>query len=352
MDKLNQIQLRIPDDWHLHLRDGEMLKAVLPHTEQYFSRAIVMPNLQPPVVTTSDAIAYRNRIKDAGSSDTQFHPLMTVYLTENTDPQDIKNGFENGELTAVKFYPAGATTNSNQGVSNIEKVNHVLECLETIEMPLLIHCEVVDPDVDVFDREAVFIDRVLEPICRRFPKLRIVFEHATTQEAVQFVQSQKHNIAATITPMHLILNRNDILVGGIHPHKYCLPVAKREHHRLALRQAVISGDPCFFLGTDSAPHLDQAKECASGCAGIFNIPVCMSILAHVFEEEGVLDKMEAFTSIYGPQFYQLPPNDRRIFLEKSDTPLNFPKQIDTASGKVTVFDPGFPLYWQVVQGEN
>lgn len=336
-----------PDDWHLHLRDGAMLQAVAPETARHFARAIIMPNLVPPVVTGAQADAYRTRINAVTGGG--FTPLMTLYLTEDTDPDDVVAAHAAGIITAVKLYPAGATTNSASGMQNFDRVRPVLDAMAQAGIPLLTHGEVTDPAIDIFDREAVFIDRVLDPIRRATPELRVVMEHITTADAVAYVQSQPENLGATITTHHLVINRNHILVGGIKPHYYCLPVAKRESHRLALVAAATSGDARFFLGTDSAPHTDDAKESACGCAGCFTATNTMSILAHVFEDAGVLDRLEGFASRNGPAFYRLPVNDDTLTLERSDSPVTYPARIDTGSGPVTVFDPGFPLYWQVAQ---
>ena len=344
---MTTISLRRPDDWHLHLRDGSMLEAVLPYSSANFARAIIMPNLVPPVVTVKDAVAYRERIMAALPEGHDFTPLMTLYLTEQTDPADVAAGFADGIVTAVKLYPAGATTNSQSGVRDIEKAMPVLEKMAEIGMALCVHGEVTDPDIDIFDREAVFIERVLDPVRKRLPDLRVVMEHVTTSNGVDYVRSQQNDMAATITTHHLIINRNAILAGGIRPHYYCLPVAKRESHRLALRDAATSGDARFFLGTDSAPHLDPLKESACGCAGIFTAINTMPLLAHVFEEEGALDRLEAFASLNGPAFYRLPPNETRITLTRQDTPVTFPTKIDTADGPVTVFDPGFEVRWLI-----
>lgn len=344
---MKTLTIRRPDDWHLHLRDGAMLKAVLPATAAHFARAIVMPNLVPPVVTTADAAAYRARIMAALPAGHAFTPLMTLYLTETTDADDVAAGFAGGEVTAVKLYPAGATTNSQSGVRDIGKVTPVLERMAEIGMPLCVHGEVTNPSIDIFDREAVFIDRVLDPLRRRIPGLRVVMEHVTTRNGVDYVKSADEGLAATITTHHLIINRNAILAGGIRPHYYCLPVAKREEHRLALRAAATSGDARFFLGTDSAPHVDPLKECACGCAGIYCAPNTLSCLAHVFEQENALDKLEAFASLNGPAFYRLPVNEDTITLERRDEPVVYPAKIETGAGPVTVFDPMFPLHWAV-----
>jgi len=344
---MKTLTIRKPDDWHLHLRDGAVLEAVLPHTAAHFGRAIIMPNLVPPVVTSADAAAYRERILAALPEGSGFKPLMTLYLTETTQAADVESGFRDGVVKAVKLYPAGATTNSQSGVRNIEAVYPVLERMASIGMPLCVHGEVTDPEIDIFDREAVFIERVLEPLRRRLPELRIVMEHVTTKEGTDFVREAGPNVGATITPHHLIINRNAILAGGIRPHYYCLPVAKRESHRLALRQAATSGEGRFFLGTDSAPHLDPLKECACGCAGIFNAPNTLACLAHVFEEEGALDRLEAFVSLNGPAFYRLPPNEERITLKRHDKPVEMERKIAVGAETVTVFDPMFPIHWKV-----
>ncbi|MAN98007.1 dihydroorotase [uncultured Roseovarius sp.] len=340
------LTLRRPDDWHLHLRDGAMLRAVLPETARHFARAIVMPNLVPPVVTGQDAAAYRARILAAMPADADFTPLMTLYLTEETDPEDVAAAHASGLVSAVKLYPAGATTNSASGVRDFDKVRAVLEKMAEIGLPLCVHGEVTDPSVDIFDREAVFIDRVLDPVRRATPGLRVVMEHITTSNGVDYVRAHERDLGATITTHHLVINRNHILVGGIKPHYYCLPVAKREEHRLALRSAATSGDARFFLGTDSAPHIDPLKESACGCAGCFTATNTMSILAHVFEEEGALAQLEAFTSLNGPAFYGLPANETTLTLTKGD-PITYPKKIDTGDGPVTIFDPGFTLDWHV-----
>ena len=343
----NTLTLRRPDDMHLHLRDGAMLQAVLPETARHFARAIIMPNLIPPVVTAKDAAAYRDRILAALPDGMVFEPLMTLYLTETTDPADVAAAHASGLVKAVKLYPAGATTNSASGVRDFDKVRGVLEKMAEIGLPLCVHGEVTDSDVDIFDREAVFIDRVLDPLRRATPGLRVVMEHITTAEGVAYAQSGKDDLGATITTHHLIINRNHILAGGIRPHYYCLPVAKRETHRQALRAAATSGDARFFLGTDSAPHVDALKEHACGCAGCFTATNTLSILAHVFEDEGALGRLEAFASGNGAAFYGLKANAEKITLIKGDD-LAYPAKIETGAGPVTVFDPGFPLLWRVV----
>lgn len=340
------ITIRTPDDWHLHLRDGDMLRAVAPETARHFARAIIMPNLVPPVVTGADAAAYRDRILAALPEGSPFTPLMTLYLTEDTDPDDLAKAHADGLITAVKLYPAGATTNSASGVTNFDKVRPVLERMAEIGCPLCVHGEVVDADIDIFDREAVFIDRVLDPIRRATPKLRVVMEHITTQQGVDYAKSGGPDLGATITTHHLVINRNDILAGGIKPHYYCLPVAKREEHRQALRRAATSGDASFFLGTDSAPHADANKLLPCGCAGCFTATNTLSILAEVFEQENALDRLEAFTSLNGPAFYRFAPNSGQLTLSKG-APVSYPSRIDTADGPVTVFDPMMPLHWRV-----
>ncbi|WP_166415875.1 dihydroorotase [Cochlodiniinecator piscidefendens] len=340
------LTLRRPDDWHLHLRDGQMLAAVLPETTRHFDRAIIMPNLVPPAVRSSDAAAYRDRIMAALPEGSGFKPLMTLYLTEDTNPADVAQAHANGLIHAVKLYPAGATTNSASGVQNFDNVRGVLEKMAEISLPLCVHGEVTDPAVDIFDREAVFIDRILDPVRRATPGLRVIMEHITTSDGVEYVKANDKDLGATITTHHLVINRNHILVGGIKPHYYCLPVAKREEHRLALRAAATSGDARFFLGTDSAPHTDPNKESACGCAGCFTATNTMSILAHVFEEENALDRLEAFCSLNGPAYYGLPANTGTMTLKKGD-PVAYPEKIITGEGPVTVFDPGFPLHWHV-----
>jgi dihydroorotase len=342
---MTTLTIRRPDDWHLHLRDGDMLKAVAPETARDFARAIIMPNLVPPVVTAKDASAYRDRIMAALSAGSDFQPLMTLYLTETTDPADLAAAYADGLITAVKLYPAGATTNSESGVKDINNAMHILEKMAEIGCPLCIHGEVTDDHIDIFDREAVFFETVLDPLRQRLPDLKIISEHITTKNGVDYVRSADKNLAATITTHHLIINRNHLLAGRIRPHYYCLPVAKREEHRLALRDAATSGDPRFFLGTDSAPHTDPNKLMECGCAGVFSATNTMSCLAHVFEEDGKLDNLEAFASLNGPAYYDLPANDATLTLTKQATPVAFPAKIETSTDPVTLFDPGFPLYW-------
>ena len=322
MTSSDRLVLRRPDDWHVHLRDGAMLKAVLPATARTFARAIVMPNLRPPVTSVDEAVAYRARILAALPEGVSFQPLMTAYLTDAIDPGELDRGFREGVFSAAKLYPANATTNSAAGVSDLHNISAVLECMEAIDMPLLIHGEVTDPDVDVFDREAQFIERHLKPLRERHPRLRIILEHITTEEAVIYIresyQGGDQRIAATITPHHLHLNRNAMFVGGLRSDFYCLPVVKRECHRRALVKAATSGLPCFFLGTDSAPHPRSGKESACGCAGIFNAFHALESYASVFEQEGALDRLEGFASEYGPHFYGLPLNTDTVTLVRRD----------------------------------
>jgi dihydroorotase len=335
-----------PDDWHLHLRDGAMLEGVAAESARNFGRAIIMPNLVPPVVTAAQALAYKGRILAALPKNSTFQPLMTLYLTEQTDPDDLASAYASGLVTAAKLYPAGATTNSESGVQNFNKLQPVLERMAEIGMPMCVHGEVTDADVDIFDREAVFIDRILDPLRRRVPNLKVVMEHITTAEGIAYAKSAPGKLAATITTHHLIINRNHILAGGLRPHYYCLPVAKRETHRLALLDAATSGNPCYFLGTDSAPHADSAKESACGCAGVFSATNTMSCLAEIFDRAGALDRLEGFTSLFGPKFYELAPNPDQITLTKG-APIKFPSHIDTGAGPVTLFNPGIDLHWMV-----
>ena len=337
-----------PDDWHLHLRDGAMLQAVLPFTAEVFGRAIVMPNLEPPVATTADAVAYRDRILTALAADARFTPLMTAYLTDTTDPDDLAQGHADGVFTAAKLYPAGATTNSASGVTDIARIKPVLARMAEIGMPLLVHGEVTDLAVDIFDREKVFIERVLKPTLNDVPDLRVVFEHITSAEGVAFVRGAGPNIAATITPHHLVINRNALFAGGMRPHMFCLPVAKREIHRLALREAATSGEAAFFLGTDSAPHPVSAKETDCGCAGIFNAPSALEVYAHVFDEEAALERLEAFASLNGPAFYGLPPNDDTVTLIRAECPADAPLRV--GEDEILPFDTGTPTGWTIQAG--
>ena len=341
------LTLTRPDDWHVHLRDGAVLAAVLPDTARHFARAIVMPNLQPPVTTTAAAAAYRERIRALVPKDCTFEPLMTCYLTDVTAATDVVAGANSGVFTAAKLYPAGATTHSAAGVTAVGKLDRVFEAMSKWGMPLLIHGEVVDRDVDVFDREAVFIERILEPLRRRHPGLKIVFEHITTAEAVAYVgAADPRLLAATVTPHHLVLNRNAMFDGGIRPHTYCLPIVKRETHRRALAAAVCSGDPHYFLGTDSAPHVITTKEAACGCAGIYNAPVALAIYAEVFASAGALAQFEAFAAINGAHFYGLPPNSEHITLTRV-APAAAVGHCASSDGEVRVFEPPGAVQWQV-----
>ena len=345
MPNPDTLTIRRPDDWHVHLRDGAMLAACAVHTARQFARAIIMPNLVPPVTKVAEAVAYRDRIRAAVPADLKFEPLMTCYLTDGADPVELARGKEEGVWVAAKLYPAHATTNSAHGVTSMDRVAKGLEAMEKAGMPLLVHGEVTDPDVDLFDREAVFLDKVLFPLLKRHPGLKIVLEHITTREGVAFVEAHPERMGGTITPHHLSYNRNAIFKGGIRPHFYCLPIAKREEHRLALRRAATSGNPAFFLGTDTAPHSTDTKECACGCAGIFNAPVAMQVYAQVFAEEGKLDKLEAFTSLNGPRFYGLPPNEEKVTLRAA--PLDVPETVEVPglSKTITVFRPDTPVDW-------
>ena len=343
------LTIRRPDDWHVHLRDGAMLAACAVHTARQFARAIIMPNLVPPVTKVAEAVAYRDRIRRAVPADLKFEPLMTCYLTDGADPTELTRGKEEGVWVAAKLYPAHATTNSAHGVTSMDRVAKGLEAMEKAGMPLLVHGEVTDPEVDIFDREAVFLNKILAPLLKRHPGLKIVLEHITTREAVAFVEANPGRLGGTITPHHLSYNRNAIFKGGIRPHFYCLPIAKREEHRLALRRAATSGGAQFFLGTDTAPHTADTKECACGCAGIFNAPVAMQVYAQVFAEEGKLDNLEAFASLNGPRFYGLPANEERVTLRAAT--LEAPESVDVpglAVGlikTITVFRPDTPVGW-------
>lgn len=339
------ITLRRPDDWHVHLRDGAMLKAVVPPSARQFARVIVMPNLNPPITKAEDALDYRKRIMAAVPEGLHFTPLMTSYLTDDTDPAALTDGQRAGIFVAAKLYPAHATTNAARGVTDLGKLDKVFAAMEKAGMPLLIHGEVTDPDVDVFDREAVFIQRALVPLMSRFPGLKIVFEHVTTAEAVDFVSAAGASLAATITAHHLMINRNALFQGGLRPHHYCLPLAKREHHRLALRRAATSGSAKFFLGTDSAPHPVAEKESACGCAGIFTALTALELYAEVFAEEGKLDRLEAFASLNGPAFYGLEPNEERITLRRDGTVV--PKILAAAGTEIRPFRAGERLAWRL-----
>lgn len=339
------LKIRRPDDWHLHLRDDEMLKTVLPYTSEFFGRAIVMPNLPTPIASVASAIAYRERILAALPAGQSFTPLMTCYLTDSLKAQELTDGFTQGIFSAAKLYPANATTNSNHGVTDIAAIYPLFEQMQKLGMPLLVHGEVTDAAIDIFDREARFIERVMEPIRRRFPELKVVFEHITTQEAAEYVLAGDRFLGATITPQHLMFNRNHMLVGGVRPHLYCLPILKRSTHQEALRQVVASGSDRFFLGTDSAPHARHRKESSCGCAGVFNAPSALSAYATVFDELGALRHLEAFCSLNGPRFYGLPENDDFIELERK--PVTLPVEIPLGSESLVPFLAGESLTWSV-----
>ncbi|MFZ5722520.1 MAG: dihydroorotase [Pseudomonadota bacterium] len=337
-----------PDDWHLHFRDGAVLSAVVPPTARVFARAICMPNLVPPVTDSALAAAYRERIRAAVPAGVRFDPLMVLYLTDSTDPADVRAGAQSGVLTACKLYPAGATTNSHAGVTSLEKIFPVLEAMEAVGLPLLVHGEVTDAAVDVFDREKVFLDRHLIPVSERFPKLRIVFEHITTADAAQFVLGARAGIAATITPQHLLMNRNDLFTGGLRPHHYCLPVLKRRTHQEMLQKVAVSGNPRFFLGTDSAPHARNAKENACGCAGCYSAPAALPLYAEFFDAAGALDRLEGFASHFGPDFYRLPRNTQTITLRREAWTV--PERLDYPvghDGDIVPFWAGRELQWKV-----
>jgi dihydroorotase len=338
------LTIRRPDDWHVHLRDGDMLRAVAPYTARQFGRAIVMPNLVPPVTSPEAAAAYRERVIEVAGPG--FTPLMTCYLTNETRPDEIARGFEEGIWVAAKLYPAGATTNSASGVTDIRNIYLALERMQKIGMMLCVHGEVTDPEIDVFDREAVFVERVLSRLVDDFPELKIVLEHITTADAVDFVTANTANVGATVTPQHLVINRNAIFAGGLRPHAYCLPVAKREKHRLAVRKAATSGAPNIFLGTDSAPHARHAKESVCGCAGIFNAPFALESYAAVFEAEGALDQFEAFASVNGPRFYGLPLNEGTVTLERAE--VGVPERIESDGIELVPFHAGETLGWKFV----
>lgn len=345
---LERLTLVRPDDWHLHLRDGHILKKVLPDTVRRFARAIVMPNLNPPVTTTEHARAYRERIMAAVPTGASFTPLMTLFLTEATQPEEIVRAKASGFVHAIKYYPAGATTHAERGVRSLQNCYPVLAAMERHDVPLLMHGEVTDSTVDIFDREAVFIERHLAPLVRDFPGLRMVLEHITTRTAVDFVRSSPGNVAATITAHHLLLNRNAMFIGGIRPHHYCLPVLKRETHRLALIEAATSGSPKFFLGTDSAPHSRRAKESACGCAGVYTAHAALELYVEVFEQAGALDRIEAFASFHGADFYRLPRNQDTVTLVKR--PWSVPSEIDLGDDTLVPFRAGDHVAWGFPEG--
>ena len=345
---MNKIEINKPDDWHVHFRDNDIMKTVIPETTRHFGRALVMPNLVPPIISGQDALNYKKKIEASIPSTDSFLPLMTIYLTEKTDKKDLENSFKNGTIFGAKLYPAGATTNSNSGIKNIEKIMPILETMERINMPLLIHGEVIDKTVDIFDREKKFIESTLDIICKRLPNLRITLEHITTKDAVLYIQESNKNLVATITPQHLALNRNAILAGGIRPHYYCLPILKREEHRIALVNAATSGDKKFFLGSDTAPHLSSDKESDCGCAGIFNATYCMSVLAEIFDRNNSITKLENFTSLNGSQHYNVKPNKTKIKLVKNKEPLQLIHSLKSTNDSIVIFKPDFPLFWEIV----
>ena len=344
---MQQITITRPDDWHLHLRDNELMASVLPDTARQFARAIVMPNLRPPVTTTAQALAYRERILKALPAGTKFEPLMTLYLTDITSADEIKHAKASGVVHAVKLYPAGATTNSDAGVTDLRKTYAALEAMQTLGMPLLVHGEVTNADIDIFDREAVFIERVMQPLLKDLPGLRVVFEHITTQDAAEFVTSAPDTIAATLTPQHLLYNRNAMLVGGIRPHFYCLPILKRETHREALIKAATSGNKKFFLGTDSAPHAQHAKESACGCAGCYTAHSAIELYAEAFEAAGALDKLEAFASFHGADYYGLPRNKETITLRKEEWQV--PASVGFGEHRLVPLRAGETMQWKLMR---
>jgi len=343
---MQQITITRPDDWHLHLRDGDLMASVLPDTARQFARAIVMPNLRPPVTTTAQALAYRERILKALPADAKFEPLMTLYLTDITRAEEIRKAKASGVVHAVKLYPAGATTNSDAGVTDLRKTYAALEEMQRCGMPLLVHGEVTSPDIDIFDREAVFIERVMQPLLKDLPNLRVVFEHITTQDAAQFVTSAPDTIAATLTPQHLLYNRNAMLAGGIRPHYYCLPVLKRETHREALIKAATSGNKKFFLGTDSAPHAQHTKENACGCAGCYSAHSAIELYAEAFENAGALDKLEGFASFYGADYYSLPRNKNKVSLRKEEWQV--PASVGFGEHQLVPLRAGEMMKWKFV----
>ena len=345
---MEEIEIIKPDDWHVHFRDGKILEAVVPETTRHFARAIIMPNLVPPILKGMDAVKYKKRIENAIPVNHRFLPLMTIYLTETTNKDDVREAYENGQVFAAKLYPAGATTNSDSGVKNLKKIMPVLEIMTEIGMPLLIHGEVTDREVDIFDREKVFIDQKLDFICKELPELKITLEHITTKEATMYVNEGNKNLVATITPHHLVLNRNAIFVGGIRPHNYCLPILKREIHRKALVGAAVSGNPKFFLGTDTAPHFKSDKESECGCAGVFNSPYCISILTQLFDNENTIHTLENFISRNGAKHYGLKPNLEKIKLIKSNEPIILKETLSVNKQRIIIFNPKFHIFWKVL----
>ena len=347
MANMKTLTITRPDDWHLHLRDGALMQSVLPDTARQFARAIVMPNLRPPVTTTAQAQEYRSRILAALPAGARFEPLMTLYLTDNTSAEEIHRAKQSGIVSAVKLYPAGATTNSDAGVTDLRKTYAALEEMQRCGMPLLVHGEVTDSNIDIFDREAVFIERVLQPLLKDLSRLRVVFEHITTKDAAQFVAAASDNVAATLTPQHLLYNRNTMLVGGIRPHFYCLPILKRETHREALVKVATSGSKKFFLGTDSAPHAQHTKENACGCAGCYSAHTSIELYAEAFETAGALDKLEGFASLYGPDYYHLPRNKDTITLSKEDWQV--PATLGFGEHQLVPLRAGEKMTWKLVK---
>ena len=346
---MEQIEIIKPDDWHVHFRDNEILEAVVPQTTRHFARSIVMPNLIPPILNAKQAIEYKKRIEKAIPVTDSFEPFMTIYLTEETNRDDLKSAYKNGAVFAVKLYPAGATTNSDSGVKDITKIIPILEMMSDIGMPLLIHGEVTDKEIDIFDREKAFIDQKLDFICKELPELKVTLEHITTKEATEFVKQSNQNLAASITPHHLTLNRNSIFVGGIRPHNYCLPILKRETHRVSLIKAATSGVSKFFLGTDTAPHFIRDKESDCGCAGVFNATYCLPILTQLFDNEKSLKMLENFISINGAKHYGLKLNKEKTKIIKLEERLNFQKYIKVKEEKIRIFEPDFPIYWKIAE---
>jgi len=343
---MEEIEIIKPDDWHVHFRDGKILEAVVPETTRHFGRAIIMPNLVPPILKGNDAVNYKERIQNAIPKKDRFLPLMTIYLTENTNKHELRETYERGQVFAAKLYPAGATTNSDSGVKDIKKIMPILKTMAEIRMPLLIHGEVTDKEIDIFDREKVFIDQKLDFICKELPELKITLEHITTKEATAYVNEGNQNLVASITPHHLALNRNAIFIGGIKPHNYCLPILKREIHKQHLVKAAISGNSKIFLGTDTAPHLIRDKESSCGCAGIFNATYCLPILAQIFDNQKSLDKLESFVSKNGALHYNLKLNNGKIKLIKSKKRSIFKKYLNIDKEKIKIFEPDFPVFWE------
>jgi dihydroorotase len=344
---MEEIEIIKPDDWHVHFRDGKILEAVVPETSRHYGRAIIMPNLVPPILKGDDAVKYKERIQHAIPKKDRFLPLMTIYLTENTNKHELRESYQRGQVFAAKLYPAGATTNSDSGVKDIKKIIPALETMAEIGMPLLIHGEVTDKEIDIFDREKVFIDTTLKSICKNFPSLKITLEHITTKHAVEFIKNQNSSIAASITPHHLLLNRNAIFKGGIRPHYYCLPILKREQHRQALIDVAISGNKKFFLGTDSAPHTLLNKEASCGCAGVFNATYSVEMLTQLFDNCNALENLEKFLSINGANHYSIKKNNSKIRIKKNKKALVLKKYLNLTKEKITIFDPEFLIYWTV-----